>query len=153
MVIWERTHRKSLQGASRYIKSSDVETNIKTGAVLVLVLIRSNRLSPISSTDPLTYPPHRTWTCDIASCTSSANFTRIADLQRHQSTVHGVGTPGYPCNVPRCKRVGAKGFTRRDHLFEHLRSFHHIDIPKRRPGERTVFPFGWPDEFTGGSHQ
>ncbi|KAH9875655.1 hypothetical protein IAQ61_003119 [Plenodomus lingam] len=87
----------------------------------------------------------RTWTCDIPSCTSSANFTRLADLQRHQSTVHGVGTPDYPCTVPRCNRVGDKGFTRRDHLVEHLRNFHHMDIPKRRPGERSAFPLGWPE--------
>ncbi|KAF1848951.1 uncharacterized protein K460DRAFT_83129 [Cucurbitaria berberidis CBS 394.84] len=89
----------------------------------------------------------RTWTCDIPSCTSAANFTRLADLQRHQSTVHGVGTPEYPCTVPHCNRVGNKGFTRRDHLIEHLRNFHHIDIPKRRPGERSAFPFGFPEGF------
>ncbi|KAF2832619.1 hypothetical protein CC86DRAFT_313803 [Ophiobolus disseminans] len=89
----------------------------------------------------------KTWTCDIQSCTSSANFTRLADLQRHQSTVHGVGTPEFPCTVPRCNRVADKGFTRRDHLVEHLRNFHHIDIPKRRPGERSAFPFGWPEGF------
>ncbi|KAH7093751.1 hypothetical protein FB567DRAFT_180163 [Paraphoma chrysanthemicola] len=89
----------------------------------------------------------KNWTCDIPSCTSSANFTRLADLQRHQSTVHGVGTPEFPCTVPRCNRIGDKGFTRRDHLVEHLRNFHHIDIPKRRPGERSAFPFGWPEGF------
>lgn len=91
----------------------------------------------------------RTWTCDISSCTSSANFTRLADLQRHQSTVHGVGTPEYPCMVPQCNRVADKGFTRRDHLVEHLRNFHHMDIPKRRPGERSAFPFGWPESSGG----
>ncbi|KAH8723376.1 hypothetical protein GQ44DRAFT_620444 [Phaeosphaeriaceae sp. PMI808] len=89
----------------------------------------------------------RTWTCDIASCTSSANFTRLADLQRHQSTVHGVGAPEFPCTVPHCNRIADKGFTRRDHLVEHLRNFHHMDIPKRRPGERSAFPFGWPEGF------
>ncbi|KAF2787905.1 hypothetical protein K505DRAFT_315873, partial [Melanomma pulvis-pyrius CBS 109.77] len=80
----------------------------------------------------------RTWTCDLEQCTSTANFTRLADLQRHQSTVHGVGTPDFPCTVPRCTRIGDKGFTRRDHLVEHLRNFHHLDIPKRRPGERSA---------------
>ncbi|KAI8930859.1 hypothetical protein NX059_011876 [Plenodomus lindquistii] len=92
----------------------------------------------------------RTWTCDIASCTSTAQFTRLADLQRHQSTVHGMGTPEYPCTVPRCNRVADKGFTRRDHLVEHLRNYHHMNIPKRRPGERSAFPFGWPE---GGASQ
>jgi uncharacterized membrane protein YgcG len=92
----------------------------------------------------------RTWTCDIPTCTSSAHFTRLADLQRHQSTVHGVGTPEFPCYVARCNRVGEKGFTRRDHLVEHLRNFHHIDIPRRKPGERSAFPFGWPECGGGG---
>ncbi|KAL6707320.1 hypothetical protein ACN47E_004308 [Coniothyrium glycines] len=95
----------------------------------------------------------RTWNCDIPNCSSSANFTRLADLQRHQSTVHGIGTPEYPCTVPRCSRVGDKGFTRRDHLVEHLRNFHHIDIPKRRPGERSAFPFGWPEGGLGEASQ
>ncbi|KAH3971978.1 hypothetical protein HBH98_002690 [Parastagonospora nodorum] len=89
----------------------------------------------------------KTWTCEISGCTSSANFTRLADLQRHQSTVHGMGTPEFPCTVAHCNRVGDKGFTRRDHLVEHLRNFHHMDIPKRRPGERSAFPFGWPEGF------
>ncbi|PSN72261.1 hypothetical protein BS50DRAFT_630325 [Corynespora cassiicola Philippines] len=86
----------------------------------------------------------KTWTCDLPNCTSTANFTRLADLQRHQSTVHGVGTPDFPCTVPKCTRVGDKGFTRRDHLVEHLRNFHHLDIPKRRPGERSANPLGLP---------
>jgi hypothetical protein len=86
----------------------------------------------------------RTWTCDLPNCTSTANFTRLADLQRHQSTVHGIGKPDFPCTVPRCTRVGDKGFTRRDHLVEHLRNFHHLDIPKRRPGERSANPLGIP---------
>ncbi|KAF1951597.1 hypothetical protein CC80DRAFT_508780 [Byssothecium circinans] len=86
----------------------------------------------------------RTWRCDLPNCTSTANFTRHADLQRHQSTVHGVGTPDFPCTVRDCSRVGDKGFTRRDHLVEHLRNFHHIDIPKRRAGERSAYPLGLP---------
>ncbi|KAK7185708.1 crol alpha [Paraphaeosphaeria sporulosa] len=87
----------------------------------------------------------RTWKCELPNCTSTANFTRLADLQRHQSTVHGVGTPDFPCTVKDCTRVGDKGFTRRDHLVEHLRNFHHIDIPKRRPGERSAYPLGLPN--------
>ncbi|KAF2267145.1 hypothetical protein CC78DRAFT_91801 [Lojkania enalia] len=86
--------------------------------------------------------PSRTWTCDYPNCTSTANFTRLADLQRHQSTVHASGPPGYPCYVPRCSRVGDKGFTRRDHLVEHLRNFHHLNIDKRKQGERTAYPTG-----------
>ncbi|KAF2110823.1 hypothetical protein BDV96DRAFT_473402, partial [Lophiotrema nucula] len=58
--------------------------------------------------------------------------------------VHGIGSPEYPCYVPRCTRIGDKGFTRRDHLVEHLRNFHHLDIPKRKPGERSANPLGLP---------
>ncbi|KAL4906663.1 hypothetical protein BDW74DRAFT_150924 [Aspergillus multicolor] len=61
-------------------------------------------------------------------------FTRPADLKRHQSTVH------YPvfqnCPVPDCSRKDNNGFPRRDHLVEHLRSFHHMDVPKRRAAKR-----------------
>ncbi|KAH7130326.1 hypothetical protein B0J11DRAFT_249860 [Dendryphion nanum] len=88
----------------------------------------------------------RTYKCELSDCTSTANFTRLADLQRHQATVHKApGPPDYPCSVPECTRVGEKGFTRRDHLVEHLRNFHHIDIPKRRPGERSAYPLGLKD--------
>lgn len=112
-------------------QTQSTDMNLSTG--------QSHKRSKSSTARP------KTWTCDIPSCTSSAHFTRLADLQRHQSTVHGVGTPEYPCHVARCNRVGEKGFTRRDHLVEHLRNFHHIDIPRRKPGERSAFPFGWPE--------
>ncbi|KAL4808857.1 hypothetical protein BDV18DRAFT_133328 [Aspergillus unguis] len=62
-------------------------------------------------------------------------FTRPADLKRHQSTVH------YPvfqnCPVPDCSRKDTNGFPRRDHLVEHLRSYHHMDVPKRRAAKRV----------------
>ncbi|KAF2871491.1 hypothetical protein BDV95DRAFT_594600 [Massariosphaeria phaeospora] len=87
----------------------------------------------------------RTWQCDVPNCTSTANFTRLADLQRHQSTVHGTRSPEFPCTVHGCSRVADKGFTRRDHLVEHQRNFHHLDIPKRKPGERSANPLGPPD--------
>ncbi|KAL4741356.1 hypothetical protein BDV11DRAFT_72843 [Aspergillus similis] len=61
-------------------------------------------------------------------------FTRPADLKRHQTTVH------YPvfknCPVPDCSRKANNGFPRRDHLVEHLRSYHHMDVPKRRAAKR-----------------
>ncbi|KAL4960668.1 C2H2-type zinc finger protein [Aspergillus stella-maris] len=70
--------------------------------------------------------PNKPYTCP--DCTKS--FTRPADLKRHQSTVH------YPvfqnCPVPDCSRKDSNGFPRRDHLVEHLRSYHHMDVPKRR---------------------
>ncbi|OCK79156.1 hypothetical protein K432DRAFT_330749 [Lepidopterella palustris CBS 459.81] len=79
----------------------------------------------------------QTYACDLPNCTSTAQFTRLADLQRHQSTVHNTEKP-FPCNISGCNRVGSRGFNRRDHLTEHQRSFHQIEIPKRRPGQRTA---------------
>ncbi|KAL4926857.1 C2H2-type zinc finger protein [Aspergillus undulatus] len=67
-------------------------------------------------------------------------FTRPADLKRHQTTVH------YPvfqnCPVPDCSRKDSNGFPRRDHLVEHLRSYHHMDVPKRRATKRVKVSAG-----------
>ena len=64
------------------------------------------------------------------------SFTRFADLKRHQSSVH------YPvfrnCPVEHCSRKGSNGFPRQDHLVEHLRSYHHLDVPKRRAFKRSA---------------
>ncbi|CAI6342415.1 unnamed protein product [Periconia digitata] len=100
------------------------------------------------TSDPQPQNSSKTWRCEIPNCTSTANFTRYADLQRHHSTVHSGNTPNYPCSVKDCSRVGDKGFTRRDHLVEHLRNFHHLDIPKRKPGERSAYPMGLPNYQT-----
>ncbi|KAF2502724.1 hypothetical protein BU16DRAFT_447910 [Lophium mytilinum] len=81
--------------------------------------------------------PKSTFKCDIEGCTSNALFGRLADLQRHQTTVHSEDKP-FPCTVHRCSRVGPRGFNRRDHLTEHLRSYHQQNIPKRSPGQRSA---------------
>ncbi|KAJ6178715.1 hypothetical protein N7519_009176 [Penicillium mononematosum] len=64
------------------------------------------------------------------------SFTRFADLKRHQSSVH------YPvfrnCPVEHCSRKGSNGFPRQDHLVEHLRSYHHLDVPKRGSCKRSA---------------
>ncbi|OCK95557.1 uncharacterized protein K441DRAFT_658255 [Cenococcum geophilum 1.58] len=75
------------------------------------------------------------FTCDNEDCTAS--FSRLADLQRHQSIVH-TKEKLFPCSVNNCSRVKDRGFSRRDHLTEHLRSYHAIPIPKRKPGQRAA---------------
>ncbi|GAM33663.1 C2H2 finger domain protein [Talaromyces pinophilus] len=56
-------------------------------------------------------------------------FTRGADVKRHESSVHSPQP--MDCPVENCVRKGSIGFPRRDHLMEHLRTFHNHDIPKR----------------------
>ncbi|KAF7587702.1 hypothetical protein BBP40_006837 [Aspergillus hancockii] len=63
-------------------------------------------------------------------CDCGRSFTRPADLKRHQTSVHN---PVFQdCPVAGCIRKNGNGFPRRDHLIEHLRSYHHMDVPKRR---------------------
>lgn len=95
---------------------------------------RCDRIPP--SSNPAanidTLRPAKPFGCD--ACRKS--FTRFADLKRHQSSVH------YPvfrnCPVDHCSRKGSNGFPRQDHLVEHLRSYHHLDVPKRRALKRSA---------------
>ncbi|KAJ5965618.1 hypothetical protein N7481_012332 [Penicillium waksmanii] len=83
---------------------------------------------------PSAAKPTKPFACDASGCSKS--FTRFADLKRHQSSVH------YPvfrnCPVDHCSRKGSNGFPRQDHLVEHLRSYHHLDVPKRRAFKRSA---------------
>lgn len=57
-------------------------------------------------------------------------FARYADCKRHTAFIH---KPIYQsCPVEGCLRKDRNGFARRDHLIEHLRSDHHLDVPRRR---------------------
>jgi len=63
------------------------------------------------------------------------SFRRKADLGRHETCVHRKEEAiKYFCDAKVCDRnVNGShgGFTRKDHLTEHLRNFHHREIPKR----------------------
>ncbi|GBF65535.1 hypothetical protein TMEN_8252 [Trichophyton mentagrophytes] len=65
--------------------------------------------------------------CLYENCEGS--FSRVADLSRHQKSIH------FPtrmdCPKSRCNRKGFMGFTREDHLTEHLRQFHGEQLAKR----------------------
>jgi len=61
-------------------------------------------------------------------------FTRPADLKRHQSTVHAPVFRDCPHD---CTRKGRNGFSRKDHLIEHIRQFHRVPIKKRKCSKRS----------------
>lgn len=82
----------------------------------------------VRSASPPSDKPSRS-SCLCETCGKS--FTRVADVRRHQATVHFPKLSD--CPSPRCPRKGKNGLTRRDHLIEHLRSYHHMQIPKRTP--------------------
>ncbi|KAE9970221.1 hypothetical protein EG328_006388 [Venturia inaequalis] len=72
---------------------------------------------------------------DESQCSSA--FVRKSDLTRHIDCVHDK-KPQFSCPVRNCSRKGVQGFTRRDHRTEHLRNFHHRDIPKRPRGDQQM---------------
>ncbi|KAI9863075.1 MAG: hypothetical protein M1813_003895 [Trichoglossum hirsutum] len=65
--------------------------------------------------------------CLICECTSS----RKADLERHYNTHHGPQPERLDCPKRKCARKGENGFTRKDHLGEHMRNFHMEKLPRR----------------------
>ncbi|KAE8390200.1 hypothetical protein BDV23DRAFT_155666 [Aspergillus alliaceus] len=111
--------------------------------------------SPVQGTWPTTqttqaeevsYPPLETYCTPPPSepakpvkpyiCDCGRAFTRPADLKRHDSSVHN---PVFQdCPVQGCIRKDSNGFPRRDHLIEHLRSYHHLNVPKRRAATKRV---------------
>jgi len=63
-------------------------------------------------------------------------FTRPADLKRHRTVVHQPVFTDCPMND--CSRKGCNGFVRKDHLVEHVRQFHRVDIKKRKCSKRST---------------
>jgi len=85
-----------------------------------------------SETKPVKHTSKK-FKCDFDGCNSA--FARKADRDRHKFCVHNKGTSEKKdCPEESCTRKGEHGFTRTDHLTEHLRNFHHREIERRRRG-------------------
>src|ERR1700761_6325354 len=63
-------------------------------------------------------------------------FSRKADVTRHHKSRHDITY--IDCPKRHCERKGGHGFTRRDHLTEHLRGFHMEVIAKRQTVNKRV---------------
>jgi uncharacterized Zn-finger protein len=60
------------------------------------------------------------------SCECGALFSRLDVLNRHLESL-GTDEPKHPCKYCRRHR-GANGFRRRDHLTQHIRNYHHLEL-------------------------
>lgn len=74
----------------------------------------------------------------------SRAFARMYDLDRHCKTHYPQTTQKFDCpeavKGSFCGRMGDRGFTRNDHLNEHLRKVHHYDIRTRDTCELSAMP-------------
>jgi hypothetical protein len=72
-------------------------------------------------------------------------FSRKADVNRHIKSQHEVDW--IDCPRKNCERKGPRGFSRRDHLTEHLRGFHMENIAKRNITKRSGKDDGSPERL------
>ncbi|KAL9635498.1 MAG: hypothetical protein Q9204_002608 [Flavoplaca sp. TL-2023a] len=90
------------------------------------------------SPSPTSTSKSNPYICVFPGCPRS--FARPYDLNRHmkvhfppdkQDCPQGLREGGF------CKRVGEHGFSRKDHLVEHLRNVHMLEVPKSARGTRS----------------
>ena len=66
-----------------------------------------------------------------------ASFRRVTDLKRHSNAVHNPQLIDCPYAHVYCGRTGENGFSRKDHLNEHIREVHKRD-PAKRPSKAVT---------------
>lgn len=80
--------------------------------------------------------------CRGSNCSST--FRTRNNFSRHCDTVHQRVRGLLSCPVDGCKRVGDRGFKRKDNVLQHMRSVHKRDFPK------VKVRFGRANEFYDG---
>ncbi|KAF2203939.1 hypothetical protein GQ43DRAFT_225107 [Delitschia confertaspora ATCC 74209] len=92
----------------------------------------SSPVHPVAPTQPASSSgTSKRYACNRPGCRSKP-FTRVADLNRHIATIH----TGIKHRCGKC----AREFNRADHLREHMRSYHHVEIGKRKPSDKNIQP-------------
>ncbi|KAL8876131.1 MAG: hypothetical protein Q9198_005617, partial [Flavoplaca austrocitrina] len=98
----------------------------------------SSTLCSLEANVLLRTPTTNPYVCAFPNCTRS--FARPYDLNRHVKVHFPADKHDCPQGLRSdslCKRVGEHGFSRRDHLFEHMRRVHMMDVPRSSRGMRT----------------
>ena len=93
------------------------------------IWVSPTQIPPIDSTREAVVPRQIRYACLFPNCES--DFARVTDLARHNNSVHPRPGSRIDCPYKWCGRVGESGFSRKDHLKEHMRGVHREDIPKR----------------------
>jgi hypothetical protein len=60
-------------------------------------------------------------------------FLTESGLKKHYETGHVLNPPRYDCFQRLCTRYGGAGFTRTDHLIQHMRNYHKASFKVRKP--------------------
>ena len=64
----------------------------------------------------------KSFICNFSNCARAYRYK--GDLQRHQRTHSQALMRAFQCPFAPCTAVGIKGFARKDHLMQHLRTVH-----------------------------
>ncbi|KAH8784628.1 hypothetical protein BGZ57DRAFT_187731 [Hyaloscypha finlandica] len=98
-----------------------ISSNSLQGSQLFNCVKTSEESSPKSSmTAGSAVPPSGPFICDIDECHRS--YKRVHEMRRHKR-VHS-STKQHACIFTNCRRSGQNGFSRKDHLRQHLRQAH-----------------------------
>ena len=80
---------------------------------------------------------HQPYGCECGSL-----FSRLDVLNRHLESFSSED-PKYPCTYCKLHR-GSNGFRRLDHLKQHIRNYHHLEMDDERTGAESRLKYAFP---------